>query len=128
MIEGPLMSKIDLILKDTTLDAQSKQVSIEKLGLEYDLAWFQQEIKNSIDTISVILHDIYKTFEASLKYITQPYLKNCWLKFKSRVREMPIGTTDSINKKYISLKCVIVILILGADSVISTSFKSRNNY
>ena len=41
---------------------------------------------------------------------------------------MPIGTTDSINKKYISLKCVIVILILGADSVISTSFKSRNNY
>ena len=72
MIEGPLMSKIDLILKDTTLDAQSKQVGIEKLGLEYDLAWFQQEIKNSIDTISVILHDIYKTFEASLKYITHP--------------------------------------------------------
>ena len=33
MIEGPLMSKIDLILKDTTLDAQSKQVGIEKLGL-----------------------------------------------------------------------------------------------
>ena len=41
---------------------------------------------------------------------------------------MPIGTTDSSNKYYIALKCVIVILILGADSVISTSFKSRNNY
>ena len=45
---------------------------------------------------------------------------------------MSIGTTDSNNnnnnKKYIELKCVIVILILGADSVISTSFKSRNNY
>ena len=58
IVKGPLMSKIDLILNDTTLDANSKQVGIEKLVLEYDLDWFKQEMTNSIDTRSVILHDI----------------------------------------------------------------------
>ena len=43
------------------------------------------------------------------------------LNSKHELEEMPIGTIDSNNKKYIALKCVIVILMLGTDSVISTS-------
>jgi hypothetical protein len=129
MVEGALMSKINLILSDSSLDANSKQVGIEKLCLEYDLEWFKQELKNSVDTRSVILHDIYKNLELSLKYITKSYIKNDWLKFKKKLESAnkKIGTEKDIDlnhKVFDELKAIIILLVLGTDNVISTSFKS----
>ena len=118
------MSKIDLIIKDKIMDEHYKQVGIEKVVLEYDLDWFKKELKNYIGNRYVILYDIYKNFDVSLKYITQPYLKNYWFKFKKIVSELSIGTTDSNTKNYNELKSIIIFLLLGNDSIISTSLKS----
>jgi hypothetical protein len=80
-IEGPLMEKIDQIIQESTINSYTytKQIAIEKVALEYDLAlayWFSREMKDSLEASSVILHDIYKGFYTGLKYIILLYSKN----------------------------------------------------
>ena len=122
-IEGPLMEKIDQIIQESTINSYTKQIAIEKVALEYDLNWFSREMKDSLEVRSVILHDIYKGFYTGLKYIILPYSKNDWFKFRKLIQNSKLENMDINNKELIKLKSLLVILILGNDNIISTSFK-----
>jgi len=122
-IEGALMVKISEIIKEPSLNSYTKQLAIEKITLEYDLNWFTNEMNNSLQARSVILHDIYKGFYTGIKYITLPYTKNDWLKLRKLIKNSNLDNMDSNSKELIKLKSLLVILILGNDNIISTSFK-----
>ena len=60
--------KIKEILNDTSLvSLYEKQISIEKLILNYDLELFKNNFSESTNVKSVILHDIYKKLYKSKK-------------------------------------------------------------
>jgi len=50
---------ISTIIKENKLTLEEKQLGIENVILNYDLDWFKNEIENSVDIKSIILHDIY---------------------------------------------------------------------
>lgn len=81
-------------------------------------------MKNSLEARSVILHDIYRSLDTGLKYITLPYTKNNWFKFGKLIDKSGLENIDSNNKDQIKLKSLLVIFILGNDNIISTSFKT----
>lgn len=123
-IEGPLMVKIKMILDEKNQDNYTKQIAIEKLSLEYDLNWFANEMKNSVDARSVILHDIYKIFNTKLKFITQPFIKNNWINLKDLINKFNNNFNSENDKDIIKLFSLLIILILGNDAIISTTFKN----
>jgi len=123
-VEGPLMEKIKMILDVKNQDNYTKQIAIEKISLEYDLNWFANEMKNSLDARSVILHDIYKIFNTKLKFITNPYVKNNWLKLKLFIIKNNTKFNSENDKDIIKLFSLLVILVLGNDAIISTTFKN----
>ena len=123
-VDGPLMEKIKMILDVKNQDNYTKQIAIEKISLEYDLNWFANEMKNSLDARSVILHDIYKVFNTKLKIITNPYVKNNWLKLNDFININKTKFNSENDKDNIKLFSLLIILILGNDAIISTTFKN----
>jgi hypothetical protein len=120
--EGALIEQLKVIIDNKELNNYTKQIGIEKLLLEYDLNWFTNEMKDSLEARSVILHDIYKSFNTNIIYVTIPYIKNNWLKFKVLVNKCNLQDLNSGNT--LNLTSLLIIIILGNDSVISTSFQN----
>ena len=124
-VDEPLMTNIYEILHNEKLENREKQIGIEKVCLEYDLNWFRQELKNSVETRSIILHDIYRSLDHGLKLVLQPYIKNnCFSLIK--LYKKTVEQNQSLEEKskgLMQLKGIIVLIILGNDKIISTSFK-----
>lgn len=126
-INEPLMKLIRTIINNSMLGNREKQIGIEKLCLEYDLNWFKNEMQNSLDIRSVILHDIYNKLNNSINFIILPYTKNDWsslYKLYNKVNLKGWSVDSNINKKdEIKIKSLLIYLLLGNDKIISISFK-----
>lgn len=57
------MRFISNVINDNKLNAISKQIGVEIICLDSDLNWFENEMKNSLDVRSTILHDIFHKLE-----------------------------------------------------------------
>lgn len=97
--EGHLMQKIEIIISDNSIDNHTKQAAIENLCLEYDLNWFSNEIKDSLEARSVILHDIYKGIDSGIKFITLPYTKNNWFNFGKLILNAELDNIEINNRR-----------------------------
>jgi len=105
---------ISTIIKENKLTLEEKQLGIENVILNYDLDWFKNEIENSVDIKSIILHDIYTKLDKELSVILQPYIKN---KFENLIINIdnPLKRSECI--------AVLIIILLGNDRIINICFK-----
>ena len=126
-LDQPLMKALSDIINNPEIDGERKQIGIEKLCLEYDLNWFEKEMKDSVDARSVMLHDIYKKMDNALNFIIKPYTRYNYLKLTNLYDKCNFISDDNnndINNKSISVfKSLLVLILLGNKNIISTSFK-----
>lgn len=116
------MKSIYELINNPELDNKSKQFAIESLCLEYDLNWWENEFKFSIDARSVMLHDIHKKLDHAFFYILQPFIKNNFSLLHLLYLDV-ISDHSDCNKKECKFKCLLAIFILGNNRIIGTSFK-----
>jgi hypothetical protein len=119
--EEPLMININKLINNRILGNKEKQMAIENLGLNYDLYWFKNEIDNSLDPRAVLLQDIYKKIDKGFNYILKPFIKHNWLSFEKLYNTLQNG--KGINKNLNIFLAILIILLLGNDNFLSTSFK-----
>ena len=105
-----LLSKI---IKDKELDVYEKQLGIEKACFNYDMRWFQNNIKTSVDVKSIILHDVYNKINRALNIIIHKFIINNFIKLKKSINN---------EKNRSSGLAILIILFLGNDVIISTCF------
>jgi hypothetical protein len=132
-IDEPLGKILSEIINNNKISLEARQIAIENACLEYDLNWFKNEMKNSLDARFVLLHDIYNNFNNGLKFIIQPFIKHNYLNLNKDLKKILIINEKITVKEYISdnerkliskITNLLVIFILGNDYIISTAFKT----
>ena len=118
--ESNLINSIYELVNAHNIHPSIKQISVEDALLNYDLNWFNNQIGNSVDIRSIVLHDIYKKLIHTINKIIKNYSYN---NFESLLKDIK---SNNVNIKSKAITC-LVLIYLGNDKVISLVFSELIN-